>query len=80
MGGTDGAGREAGEHQSHPLTAWTERRTLLIGTFVLCVTLIEGTGNDWLSLAVIDGYREPAAVGTVTFAVFLAAMTSGRSA
>lgn len=74
-GGGEGAG---GSRPRHPMAAWTERRTLLIGIFVLCVTIIEGTGNDWLSLAVIEGYREPAAVGTVTFAVFLAAMTSGR--
>jgi MFS family permease len=61
-----------------PLTAWTERRTLAIGLFVLCVTIIEGAGNDWLSLGVIDGYHTAAAVGTATFAVFLAAMTTGR--
>ena len=76
--GAAGAGHEGGERRPHPLAAWTERRTLLIGIFVLCVTIIEGTGNDWLSLAVIEGYQEPAAVGTITFAVFLAAMTSGR--
>lgn len=77
-GTAGGAGHGGGERRRHPLAAWTERRTLLIGIFVLCVTIIEGTGNDWLSLAVIEGYREPAAVGTITFAVFLAAMTSGR--
>ncbi len=61
-----------------PLAAWAEKRTLLIGLFVLCVTIIEGAGNDWLSLGVIDGYHTAAAVGTATFAVFLAAMTAGR--
>ncbi|HVC73962.1 MAG TPA: MFS transporter, partial [Mycobacteriales bacterium] len=61
-----------------PLTAWTEPRTLLIGLFVLCMTFTEGTGNDWLSLAVIGGYHTAAALGTLTFAVFLAAMTAGR--
>jgi MFS family permease len=61
-----------------PLKAWTEPRTLLIGLFVLCVTVAEGTGNDWLSLGVIDGYHTVAAVGTLTFALFLAAMTAGR--
>ena len=61
-----------------PLAAWTEKRTLVIGLFVLCVTIIEGAGNDWLSLGVIDGYHTAAAVGTATFAVFLAAMTAGR--
>jgi predicted MFS family arabinose efflux permease len=61
-----------------PLTAWTEPRTLLIGLFVLCMAFAEGTSNDWLSLAVIGGYHTAAALGTLTFAVFLAAMTAGR--
>jgi MFS family permease len=60
------------------LASWTEPRTLLIGLFVLCMALTEGTGNDWLSLAVIDGYHSAAVAGTITFAVFLAAMTAGR--
>src|SRR5215469_9867162 len=61
-----------------PLRAWTEPRTLLIGLFVLCMAFTEGTSNDWLSLAVIGGYHTAAALGTATFAVFLAAMTTGR--
>jgi predicted MFS family arabinose efflux permease len=59
-------------------TAWTERRTLLIGLFVLAFAFAEGTGNDWISVALIDGYHAPATVGTLGFAVFLAAMTTGR--
>jgi len=62
----------------NPLAAWTEPRTLVIGLFVLCMSVIEGVGNDWLSLGVIDGYHTAAAAGTATFAVFLAAMTAGR--
>jgi fucose permease len=61
-----------------PLAAWTEPRTLLIGLFVLCMAFSEGTGNDWFSLAVIDGYHTVAVIGSLTFAVFLAAMTAGR--
>ncbi len=61
-----------------PLAAWTEPRTLLIGLFVLCMAFTEGTSNDWLSLAVIGGYHTAAVLGTLTFAVFLAAMTTGR--
>jgi MFS family permease len=61
-----------------PFAAWLEPRTLLIGLFVLCMTVTEGAGNDWLSLAVIDGYHTAAVVGTVTFAMFLAGMTAGR--
>jgi len=68
-------GRSARRRQ---LASWTEPRTLLIGLFVLCMALTEGTGNDWLSLAVIDGYHSAVVVGTLTFAVFLAAMTASR--
>lgn len=58
--------------------AWTERRTLLIGVFVLAFAFAEGTANDWISVAVIDGYGTSAALGTLAFAVFLSSMTAGR--
>jgi fucose permease len=70
------------EHQGgerrNPLKAWTEPRTLLIGVFVFCMAFTEGTGVDWLGVAVIDGYDVAPALGSLTFAVFLAAMTLGR--
>lgn len=59
-------------------TAWTEPRTLLIGLFVFAFAFAEGTGNDWISVALIDGHHAPATIGTLGFAVFLAAMTTGR--
>ncbi|MFN8073926.1 MAG: MFS transporter [Kineosporiaceae bacterium] len=62
----------------HPLAAWLEPRTLLVGVFVMAFAFAEGTGNDWISVAMIDGYGAPAAVGTLGFAAFLAAMTVGR--
>ena len=58
--------------------AWTELRTVLIGVFVLCMAFTEGTGNDWLSIAMIDGYGTEAVAGTIAFAVFLTTMTLGR--
>ena len=74
-----GAGhRDGTAARRSPLAAWTEPRTLLIGLFMLCMTFTEGTSNDWLSLAVIGGYHTAAALGTLTFAVFLVAMTAGR--
>jgi predicted MFS family arabinose efflux permease len=75
--GTHAAAPGGGEARRQ-LASWAEPRTLLIGLFVLCMALTEGTGNDWLSLAVIDGYHTAAVTGTVTFAVFLAGMTAGR--
>ncbi|MFF5296877.1 MFS transporter [Paractinoplanes globisporus] len=60
------------------LATWREPRTVLIGFFVLAFAFTEGVGIDWISVAMIDGYGVPATVGTLAFAVFLAAMTTGR--
>ncbi|QGK72285.1 MFS transporter [Allosaccharopolyspora coralli] len=57
---------------------WKEPRTLLIGLMVLALALTEGTANDWLALAMVDGHQVPPWVGATTFAVFLTAMTLGR--
>ena len=59
-------------------TAWTERRTVLLGLFALAFTLAEGAGTDWISLGAIDGHGVAAWAGTLAFAAFLAAMTAGR--
>jgi fucose permease len=64
----------------HPLAAWREPRTLLIGLMVLSAALVEGTANDWLALALVDGYGTSHALGAVGFGVFVAAMTAGRIA
>jgi MFS family permease len=63
---------------SRTLATWREPRTLLIGFFVLAFAFTEGAGIDWISVSMIDGYGASAAVGTLAFAVFLAAMTAGR--
>ncbi len=60
------------------LATWREPRTLMIGVFVLAFAFTEGAGIDWISVAMIDGYGTTAAVGTLAFALFLAAMTVGR--
>jgi predicted MFS family arabinose efflux permease len=69
---------EATTGKGSALAGWLEPRTLLVGVFVLAFAFAEGAGIDWMSVAVIDGYGAPATVGTLTFAVFLAAMTAGR--
>lgn len=59
-------------------SAWLEPRTILIGLLVLVAAFTEGSANDWLSLAFVEGYDVPTSVGVAGFAVFLAAMTGGR--
>ncbi len=79
------ADEQGGEPTAEPgnvgrrvLRAWTEPRTLLVGLFVLAFAFAEGTGNDWIAISLIDSYRVPAAIGTLGFAFFLAAMTIAR--
>jgi predicted MFS family arabinose efflux permease len=79
-GGAEEADGPAGGETARgsALTAWREPRTLLLGLFVLAFAFAEGTGNDWISVSVIEDYKAPATLGTLAFAVFLAAMTGGR--
>lgn len=63
---------------SGALSSWREPRTILVGVFVLAFAFTEGAGIDWISVSVIDSYGASATVGTLAFAVFLAAMTAGR--
>ena len=74
----DTHGPEPDEYRPGTLAAWREPRTLLIGVFVLAFAFAEGTGNDWVAVALIDGYGATASLGTLAFAAFLAAMTLGR--
>lgn len=86
LGGVSVRGFLGGEHhpqpsrESHALRAWAEPRTLIVGVMVLAMALTEGVANDWLALAMVDGYGTPAWVGAAAFALFVAAMTTGRVA
>ena len=68
----------AAANRSSVLAAWREPRTLLIGVLVLAFALCEGVANDWLALALVDGYHAAQAVGAVGFGTFVTAMTLGR--
>ncbi|WP_254791785.1 MULTISPECIES: MFS transporter [unclassified Curtobacterium] len=59
---------------------WAQPSTLLIGVIVLGMALAEGSANDWLPLAMIDGHGLDNAAGAAVLTVFLAAMTVGRVA
>ncbi|WP_083672727.1 MFS transporter [Micromonospora sp. CB01531] len=61
------------------LATWREPRTLLIGLLVLVMAFTEGSANDWLAVAFVDGYGVSEAVGAVVFGVFVVGMTLGRT-
>ncbi len=61
-----------------PWRAWREGRTLAIGLLVMAFALCEGIANDWLALALVDGYDATPALGSLAFAAFVSSMTAGR--
>jgi predicted MFS family arabinose efflux permease len=60
------------------LTAWREPRTLLVGLLVLAFAFTEGSANDWIAIAMVDGYGTGETLGAIAFGFFVAAMTAGR--
>jgi fucose permease len=57
---------------------WKDRKLLLIGAIVLAMALAEGAANDWLPLLMVDGHGLDAAMGSLVYVGFAAAMTLGR--
>ena len=60
------------------LDAWREPRTIIVGLMVLGFALAEGSANDWIAVALVDGHGAPQVIGAIAFGCFVAAMTAGR--
>jgi fucose permease len=60
------------------LSIWKDPRTLLIGVLVLGAAFAEGSANDWIGLAMVDGHGVDNATGALVFGIFVTAMTAGR--
>ena len=60
------------------LAIWKDPRTLLVGVIVLGAAFAEGSANDWVALAMVDGHGVDNATSAVIFGVFVTAMTAGR--
>lgn len=75
---TRGDGRQGRRRIGSALGAWREPRTLLIGIVIMAASLSEGSANDWLSLAVVDGFGRSESVGGAMLGVFVGGMTLVR--
>ncbi|WP_108249278.1 MFS transporter [Planctomonas deserti] len=62
------------------LAIWRDPRTILIGLIILGMAFAEGSANDWLALAMVDGHGVDNTTGALVFGVFVTAMTVGRIA
>jgi Na+/melibiose symporter-like transporter len=60
------------------LAVWTDGRLLLIGVIMLGMTFAEGSANDWLALAVVDGHGYDETIGAAVFTVFTISITAAR--
>lgn len=60
------------------LRVWGDARLLLIGVIMLGMSFAEGSANDWLTLAAVDGHGFDPAVGAAIFTVFAVSMTTAR--
>lgn len=72
------SGTEDGTTEVKGKSAWSEKRTLLVGLVVLGAALTEGSANDWIAKATVDGLHTTEAQGAIMFAVFVASMTLFR--
>ncbi|MEN0085953.1 MAG: MFS transporter [Leifsonia sp.] len=67
-----------GERMRATLAVWADWRLILIGVVMLGMAFGEGSANDWISLAAVDGHGQENSVGAVVFGFFVVAMTVGR--
>ncbi|KUR61307.1 MFS transporter [Bacillus safensis] len=77
-----GTGKDQHEKQSDTVepaqTAWLNKRTISLAMIALCLAFVEGSANDWIPLAMVDGYQVSHSMSTVIYALFLCGMISGR--
>ncbi|KPN15217.1 MFS transporter [Bacillus australimaris] len=77
-----GTGKDQLEKQpdtvNHTQTAWLNKRTISLAMIALCLAFVEGSANDWIPLAMVDGYQVSHSMSTVIYALFLCGMISGR--
>jgi MFS family permease len=66
------------ERFAEVVSVWRDPRTYAIGAIMLGMAFAEGSANDWLAIAVVDGHGQTEAVGAVALTVFSVAMTVFR--
>ena len=57
---------------------WRDPRTYAIGVIMLGMAFAEGSANDWLTIAMVDGHGETEAGGAFALTIFSVAMTVVR--
>ncbi|OOB92427.1 MFS transporter [Rathayibacter sp. VKM Ac-2630] len=66
------------ERVAASLGVWRDLRLVVIGLIMLGMAFAEGSANDWMTLAMVDGHGADTTTAAIVFGVFVAAMTVGR--
>ncbi|WP_230672950.1 MFS transporter [Rathayibacter sp. Leaf248] len=66
------------ERVAASLGVWRDLRLVVIGLIMLGMAFAEGSANDWMTLAMVDGHGSSTTTAAIVFGVFVAAMTVGR--
>ncbi len=75
----DAAAPTRRERFAEMAAVWRDPRTYAIGVIMLGMAFAEGSANDWLTIAVVDGHNETEATGAIALTVFSIAMTVFRA-
>lgn len=77
-----GIGRQPrlGARLRETLKMAAEPQLFFLGLMVIGMAFVEGSANDWLPLAAVDGHGFDNAGGALVYGTFVAAMTVGRAA
>ncbi|WP_314430547.1 MFS transporter [Microbacterium lacticum] len=67
------------ERMHAALEVWRDPRTYAIGAIILGMAFAEGSANDWLTIAVVDGHGETEPTGAIFLTVFSVSMTVFRA-
>lgn len=60
------------------LAVWRESRTLVIGLVGASCVVSEGSAQNWISLALVDGFARPEATGGLVLGVFIGSQAAVR--
>lgn len=75
-----GARHRFGASLRSTLSIAVEPPLFFLGLMVIGMAFVEGSANDWLPLAAVDGHGFHNAGGALVYGTFVAAMTVGRAA
>lgn len=78
LDGDDASAPSRRERLGAALAVWREPRIYAIGAIMLGMSFAEGSANDWLAIAMVDGHAQSEATGAIALTVFSIAMTVFR--